>query len=574
MGLVAAACTGNDGGEPAGDEATEGVEEAQQSDAQVEPCGLGRPGSDPVDTGSPATDAIQVSGEVFDCAHGVVVVDGADLNAAAVGAQLAAAVEGPLLLAHDDVDAELDRLGPSDVYLLGDVAVTVPDGAEEHRIDATGAGEAAAEIVGVDAEPALPPEPDATTVAETLDALASGDRVVVPGAPGPASPDSPEPASDTAEIDVREVLAGLDPPTGAQGVWIVEASDPAAAFSMATLGRPAEAAVVPVDGNGLFGHPELDEVLTGREDDSIRAVGTFPERADWQLRTIANGYQLPGGGYELFPDDLDRRFIAFYGHPETGGLGVLGQQDGPESTLERMRPLLEEYEAEGGVAVPTFNPIVTVAHNGGSTDQPEVSEITAPRYVNYSTMHPVSTFQEWADYAAEVDGYFMMDFQPGRNDFLYQVQHYEELVRLPHVGVALDPEWRLGSNQSHLRQIGTVDAAELNDVIEWVADLVRDEGLPQKLIMIHQFQLRMIENRDELVDRDEVALVIQMDGEGQGSFSTKEETWNLITEGTEDAHWHFGWKNFLEPGRDHPDGPMSAEQTMDRDPQPVYVSYQ
>jgi hypothetical protein len=139
------------------------------------------------------------------------------------------------------------------------------------------------------------------------------------------------------------------------------------------------------------------------------------------------------------------------------------------------------------------------------------------------------------------------------------------------VSVALDPEWRLGPNQVHLQQIGSATAAEINTVIDWLADLVREEGLPPKPLVIQQFRLAMIQDRDELIDRDEVEVVIQMDGEGQAGLGVKDETWRVITAGTEDAHWHWGWKNFFV--RDNP-GPNSPEDTMSKEPSPVYVSYQ
>jgi hypothetical protein len=136
------------------------------------------------------------------------------------------------------------------------------------------------------------------------------------------------------------------------------------------------------------------------------------------------------------------------------------------------------------------------------------------------------------------------------------------------VGLALDPEWRLGPTQVHLRQIGSVSAAEINTVVSWLADLVRTEALPQKLLMIHQFKLSMITDRDTLLAPPELAMVIQMDG--QGPLGSKYGTYAAITKGEEDARWWWGWKNFYDE-----DTPTATpEQTLAVDPQPVYISYQ
>ena len=58
----------------------------------------------------------------------------------------------------------------------------------------------------------------------------------------------------------------------------------------------------------------------------------------------------------------------------------------------------------------------------------------------------------------------MLDLQPGRTDFLTQAKLYAELLKQPHVGLALDPEWRLKPDQVHLVQIGSVSAEEINQM--------------------------------------------------------------------------------------------------------------
>ena len=64
----------------------------------------------------------------------------------------------------------------------------------------------------------------------------------------------------------------------------------------------------------------------------------------------------------------------------------------------------------------------------------------------------------------------VLDLQPGRTDFLTQAQQYADLLALPYVGLALDPEWRLAPDQVHLRQIGSVGIDEVNGVSAWLAD--------------------------------------------------------------------------------------------------------
>ena len=58
-------------------------------------------------------------------------------------------------------------------------------------------------------------------------------------------------------------------------------------------------------------------------------------------------------------------------------------------------------------------------------------------------------------------------------------QHYEDLLKRPNVGLALDPEWNLQPGEQPLQRVGHAEAAEINEVSDWLAQLVRDNDLPQ-----------------------------------------------------------------------------------------------
>jgi hypothetical protein len=505
----------------------------------------------PVVTGSLAGDALLLSSGLFRCAEDVVVVGESDLNEMATAAQLAAALGGPLLHPHPQLAAELGRLKPVRVHLIGSVDVTTPPAADVSRPDTATAVDLARVTLEVSEEVRLPATPDASTVVETIRALTARDRVVLPQ----TDPALATTAPAVPVIDPAAIVSGLAHPSGSEFAWLVDASQPVAALSAAATGRAIGASVVAYDPANVLGHPEVGAALSGRPPTAIRYIGTEPPAAQWEIGALIRGRQVPGGGFHVFPPDQPRRYVAFYGHPETTGLGALGEQ-GPQATLDRMAPLLTEYGADGSQVIPTFEIIASVA-SATATDG-DYSEEWAP-----------SSFDEWIRVAQESGAYVILDLQPGREDFLTQAKQYEELLELPFVGLALDPEWRLQPDQVHLRQIGQVDAAEVNTVVHWLADLVRDNGLPQKMLIVHQFQTRMIVDRETLEHRPELQMVIQMDG--QGPIPTKEETYAVLTNGTEDAHWRWGWKNFFDE-----DSPETASPafTIDREPVPVFVSYQ
>ena len=187
---------------------------------------------------------------------------------------------------------------------------------------------------------------------------------------------------------------------------------------------------------------------------------------------------------------------------------------------------------------------------------------------NYSFEAPISLLRPWVEKAAAAGVYVVLDLQPGRTDFLTQAKRYESLLKLPHVGLALDPEWRLKPGEKHLTQIGSVSAAEINSVYGWLADLTERNKLPQKLLVLHQFRLSMIGTDQPLQQgRDEVALLVHMDG--QGPPGSKDTTWGAVV-GAAPKGVAFGWKNFYDE-----DVPMlSPAQTMTKRPTPAMISYQ
>ncbi len=293
------------------------------------------------------------------------------------------------------------------------------------------------------------------------------------------------------------------------------------------------------------------ETRVGAGTGPVVVIGADPGQ-EWQLAVVRRNAELPGGGLLMFEN---RRLVALYGSPDFPALGVMGEQPPPEAAT-RTREVATGYDADGVEVMLGFDLIATIAAAGPTDDG------------DYSYDHPLDKIRPWIEEAERQGFYVVLDLQPGRADFLTQAKLYEEFLRLPHVGLALDPEWRLGPDQVHLRQIGTVDAAEINRVSEWLAGIVRQEALPQKVFMVHQFKLSMITNRDLIQTPPELAVVIQMDG--QGPLGSKYGTFDALLAAGPNQGWDWGWKNFYDE-----DSPMATpEQVLDLDPVPVLITFQ
>ncbi|MGC5629202.1 hypothetical protein ACPYO6_13295 [Georgenia sp. Z1344] len=298
----------------------------------------------------------------------------------------------------------------------------------------------------------------------------------------------------------------------------------------------------------------------GTDAAGLVVVGLSPDLGDAeQLRSrtesAATGVQLPAGGQLVLPepsgDQAGAMYVALYGSPDGAALGVLGEQ-GPEDTITRAEEVAAEFDGlTDETVVPTLEIIATVASSEAGDDG------------DYSSETPVERIRPLVDLAAEHGMYVVLDLQPGRTDFVTQARLYEELLLEPHVGLALDPEWRLRPDQVHLTQIGQVPVEEVNEVVTYLADLTDEHDLPQKLLVLHQFQVRMIPDVDQVdQSRDEVRVLIHADG--QGGQGDKQATWRtLLANAPSVTAW--GWKNFYDEDTPllGPDGTMAVQPTPD-----------
>ena len=209
--------------------------------------------------------------------------------------------------------------------------------------------------------------------------------------------------------------------------------------------------------------------------------------------------ELPGGGREVFADG--RFLVAYYGTASTGALGVLGEAS-PEKIMPRLTRAAAPFARDGRTVQPVFELIVTVAH------------ATPTKTGTYSSNISRAQVRRYIDAAHRVGALVVLDVQPGRADFLDVAKSWRWALRDPWVGLALDPEWRMGPHGVPGRRIGSVSAAEVNRVSAWLDGLTAREGLPEKVFMLHQFRTDMVRHIERVQDRDNLALVQHVDGFG------------------------------------------------------------
>lgn len=260
---------------------------------------------------------------------------------------------------------------------------------------------------------------------------------------------------------------------------------------------------------------------------------------------------LPRGGRTLLPGHL---IVAYYGI--VGTSNVLGRTVDPEADATGVQRAARAFARFGRPVRPAFELVTTIASPDPGSDgtySSPVGSATLDRYVAAAHRHKLL---------------LLLDFQPGRGDFLPQVRRYERLLLDPGVGVALDPEWKLAPSQVPDQVIGASSADAINAVSAYLSQLVVVHHLPQKLFVVHEFQLSELPDRSAIRIRRGLATVLQMDG--LGPVAIKLASYRQVMTGA--GAFLPGFKVFLRPSDDPVR--MTAGQVMRLRPRPDYVSYQ
>ena len=385
------------------------------------------------------------------------------------------------------------------------------------------------------------------------------------GAPdGGEADDGGDAGFETLEFDPEDLAVDgtepkiAEPDAEAAATLLLDPADaeaPGSAVARASV-EAAAGTVIEVPAADPRATSDTVAAAQASEGDGVLALGAAfgdSEVVDSRMATARTAPELPGGGQLAFPG---RRMIAAYGSPGVPSMGILGEQDLDE-TVQRVQDLAAEYDDHSDVpALPAMEIITTIASSQPGADG------------DYSAEVDPETLRPWIDRAAEEGIYVVLDLQPGTTHFLEQAKLYEDLLKEPHVGLALDPEWRLEDGQQHLQQIGSVDAEEVNEVSTWLADLTAENDLPQKVFILHQFSGSMISDREDVnALRDELSMVLHADGNGTPGM--KMGTYDSLRADLPEGI-RMAWKNFY----DEDDPTFTPEQTMGVEPAPWFVSYQ
>ena len=252
---------------------------------------------------------------------------------------------------------------------------------------------------------------------------------------------------------------------------------------------------------------------------------------------------------------LNNDILAFYGHPRSKNMGILGRYT-KEELNTKLNDLAAEYQAAGGKNVcKAFYIIFGTVWPGG--DIGIIQE---------------SLLKEYIDFAQENNILIFLDHQIGRFTPADSIKSMLPWLKYSNVHLALDPEWR---TTKPMQEIGTVSAEEINQVQQIMEDYMVQNQIPgERLLVIHQFNYRMISNREKVNSGfTKVRLVHCADGFGnpqikRATYAYNAQAVNIPVKGFKLFY------NFDIPGAGYDSPLLSPKEVLSLNPRPYIVMYQ
>jgi hypothetical protein len=271
----------------------------------------------------------------------------------------------------------------------------------------------------------------------------------------------------------------------------------------------------------------------------------------WPVKTV-----YPNGG-AILPFN---RIIAYYGNLYSKKMGVLGEY--PETQmLAKLNAEVKKWEIADPATpvIPALHYIAVVAQ-GSPGDSGK-----------YRSRMPDSEIEKVLAMAAKINAIVFLDIQVGFSNVQTEVPLLEKYLKLPNVHLAIDPEFSMKTGIRPGKVVGTLDATDINFASNYLANLVKENNLTPKILIIHRYTQKMVTNYNLIKTLPEVQIIMNMDG--WGGEAKKIGTYKnfIYPEPVQFTGFKLFYKNdVLSPGT----ALMTPESLLKLNPQPVYIQYQ
>jgi hypothetical protein len=283
----------------------------------------------------------------------------------------------------------------------------------------------------------------------------------------------------------------------------------------------------------------------------LRLISNNDTTGRWPAK---NPYPLPGA---ILPFN---RVVAYYGNLYSKRMGILGELP-KDSMFKKLQDEVKKWQA----AEPDI-PVIPALHYIAVTAQQTPGK--DGKYSMRMPNHQIDTILKWSK---EIKSLVFVDIQIGHSTVAAEMLPLEKYLSMPEVPLGIDPEFAMQEGIVPGKKIGSFDASDINIAIDHLADLVKKNNLPPKILVIHRFTQGMVKNYQQIKTVPEVQVVMDMDGWGDKVL--KRSTWlrYIYKEPVQFTGFKIFYKNDTKKDINQLYQP---EELVQFTPKPVYIQYQ
>jgi hypothetical protein len=255
-----------------------------------------------------------------------------------------------------------------------------------------------------------------------------------------------------------------------------------------------------------------------------------------------------------------KRILAFYGNLYSVNMGILGELP-PDQMLTKLKTVKEQWEvADPSTPImPAIEYIAMVAQADGGKDG------------MYRAVMPDKEIEKGYDLAKRAGGIYIIDLQVGKSTIQKELPQFKKYLERPDVHFAMDPEFSMKTGDKPGDVVGTYNANDVNYVINFLSEIVKEKQLPPKVLIVHRFTQNMVTGVAAIKPTPEVQVVMNMDG--WGPKANKIGTYNrfVAPEPVQFTGLKLFYKNDLKAPST---GLLTPKEVLGLNPVPIYIQYQ
>lgn len=325
----------------------------------------------------------------------------------------------------------------------------------------------------------------------------------------------------------------------------------AGSCSQAPAGSEKKAAVTAENDAPKTAGPEKKTLDTALYDKIMKDLSNNDTTGKWPAKAP---YPLPGA---ILPF---HRIVAFYGNLFSKKMGILGEIPKKEM-LAKLKGEVAKWQAAD-----TSLPVIPALHYVAVTAQGMPGKDNMYRY--RMPFKQIDTIVNWAK---EINGLVFVDIQVAHSTVKEEVPLLEKYLKMPNVHLGIDPEFSLKNGEVPGSKIGTFTPDDINSAIDFLADVVRKNNLPPKILIVHRFTQGMVKGFEQIKKVPEVQIVMDMDGWGPKFLKRSTYLRYIKKEPVQFTGFKLFYHNDTKTGADQLYFP---HELLKFTPKPIYIQYQ